>query len=168
MAISVLERGYYQQTLGLVRMAMEDMLVVEDIEINPATLQALLFDEGKLGTGELRYSEMAHRISPKAGSAWKNIYGEVSQYGAHPRMKALESSVVWDKSETPHLSLPSFYDKGWVAACTVMTAKQAINLVGTVVRLLQGTESEWASRAYQSYTALEELIDETREIAGPH
>ena len=146
MATSVLERGYYQQALGLVRMAMEDMLVVEDIEINPATLQALLFDEGKLGTGELRYSEMAHRISPKAGNTWENDYGDVSKYGAHPRMKALESSVVWDKSETPRLSLPSFYNKGWVAACIGMAAKQAINLVGTVVKLLQGTESKWASR----------------------
>ena len=48
-AAQVLERGYYQQAMALVRMTKEDQMVALDAESNPATLSALLDDEGKIG-----------------------------------------------------------------------------------------------------------------------
>lgn len=41
-ARQTLERGYYQQAMTLVRMAMEDQLVAEDAETHTPTLDALL------------------------------------------------------------------------------------------------------------------------------
>ena len=52
MALRLVERGYWQQALGVIRMAMEDMLVTEDIEGNPAALNALFSKEGRFGRGE--------------------------------------------------------------------------------------------------------------------
>ena len=162
LALGTLERGYYHQSLGLARMAMEDTLVAEDIETCPETLRALLFDEGKLGRGTLSYQEMADRISEQAGDAWRTDYGDVSKYGAHPRMKALESSVMWDDYGKSHLSLASFYDAGWVAACCVVIAGESVKLIGIVTKLLHGTASHWVEQAYPAFAALEALTEDIR------
>ena len=166
MALNTLERGYYQQSLGLVRMAMEDMLVAKDIENYPKTLSALLFDEHKLGRDELQYQAMADRISEQTGNAWRIDYGDVSKYGAHPRMKALESSVRWSEQTVPHLSLASHYDEDLVAACVVMVAGESVNVMGVAIKLLHGTRSNWLQSARSPFENLETLIDEIGQIAS--
>ena len=57
----VLEFGYYQQALTLIRMAMEDQLVAEDAEGNPPTLAALMRDEGN--PSGLEVAQLAKAIS---------------------------------------------------------------------------------------------------------
>ena len=64
-AAQVLERGYYQQAMALVRMAMEDQMVALDSESHPATLSALLDDDSKLGKRDLALGKMAERVSAK-------------------------------------------------------------------------------------------------------
>lgn len=88
-ALLVMRRGYFQQALTLVRMVSEDQLVAEDVAIHPPTLEALFHDTAKLGQGDLSYSAMAERISKKAKAAWRQNYGDLSRYGAHPRMGSL-------------------------------------------------------------------------------
>lgn len=58
-ARQTLERGYYQQAMTLVRMAMEDQLVAEDAEAYTPTLDALLDGNGKIGRGVLALTKMA-------------------------------------------------------------------------------------------------------------
>ena len=171
MAISVLERGYYQQALEThVRMAMEDMLVAEDVEVCPKTLELLLHgdpnDKVRLGRGDLSYGAMSARISPEAAEAWKRTYDAVSVYATHPRSTGLQTLVTWGGKNLPHLSLNPHYDRQQLAVCVELVAKESMNLVKTVVQLLHDTGSDWQTRAYPCFTALEELIDETREISG--
>ena len=164
-ALRLVERGYWQQALGVIRMAMEDMLVTEDIEGNPAALNALFSKEGRFGRGELTYQKMAERISKRTGSAWATDYGDVSKYAAHPGMKALESIVTWNAAGKPHLSIASSYDKGQVAACVSMAAGVTLNLMATVFKLLRGTGSNWESQALPAFKAVDALCDELRKLA---
>ena len=165
MALRLVERGYWQQALGVIRMAMEDMLVTEDIEGNPAALNALFSKEGRFGRGKLTYQKMAERISKRTGSAWATDYGDVSKYAAHPGMKALESIVTWDAAGKPHLSIASSYSKGQVAACVSMAAGVTLNLMATVFKLLRGTGSNWESQALPAFKAVDALCDELRKLA---
>ena len=164
-ALRLVERGYWQQALGVIRMAMEDMLVTEDIEGNPAALNALFSKEGRFGRGELTYQKMAERISKRTGSAWATDYGDVSKYAAHPGMKALESIVTWNAAGKPHLSIASSYGKGQVAACVSMAAGVTLNLMATVFKLLRGTGSNWESQALPAFKAVDALCDELRKLA---
>ena len=88
-AAQTMERGYYQQAFALVRMAMEDRLVAVDAESNPATLNALMYDEGKLGKGDLHLGKMAERISSKTKDVWDSDYGWASASATHPRQKSM-------------------------------------------------------------------------------
>ena len=91
-ARQLLERGYNQQASTLVRMAMEDQLVVEDAETHPPTLDALLDNKGSISSGDLAYEKMAERSSLEAKKAWKDKYGDLSARAAHPRRLSLLGS----------------------------------------------------------------------------
>ena len=92
-AMKVLENGYTQQALTLIRTVMEDQLVVEDAENYPLTLDALFDDEYELGKGKLTFSNMAERLSPKAKTAWDYHYGFASRYAGHPRPLSIRKLV---------------------------------------------------------------------------
>ena len=66
----------------------------------------------------------------------ENDYGDVSKYGAHPRMKALRIPVSYGTNPKLHAYLsPASITRGWVESVHMAwPAKQAINLVGTVVQ----------------------------------
>ena len=64
-ARQVLEKGYYEQAMSLVRMAAKDQLIAVDSETHAPTVRALLRGEGKLGRGKLAYGQMAKRKSAK-------------------------------------------------------------------------------------------------------
>ncbi len=167
-AMNVLERAYYQQAAGLVRMSMEDMLIAEDIERHPPTLQVLLHGDATkktgLGRGKLSYGAMAGRISSKAAEAWKAEYDSVSVYATHPRKEALTTIVTWDNKGVPHLTLNSQYDIEQLAVILELIAKQGMDLMKTVMQLLPEEESDWGKKAYPSFKALDALIDETRQV----
>ena len=74
-AAMLLERGYYQQAMSLVRMAKEDQLVARDAEHNSLTLGALLHDKGRIGSGGLSLARMAERASSKTKEAWERTTG---------------------------------------------------------------------------------------------
>ena len=90
MAVVALEMGYYQQGLALVRISEEDCLTATDAITHPPTLKALLYGEGKIGKGDLRYSEIAKRMSVDYRKTWEEIYGFLSKCGAHPRYESLK------------------------------------------------------------------------------
>ena len=87
-AMLMLEMGYYQQGIALVRIAAETHLLAEDIQINPPTLRALLH-----GTGKISYPKMAERVSAKPDfnmkTFWHGSYSRLSEYGAHPRFASI-------------------------------------------------------------------------------
>ena len=95
-ALSLLGRGYNQQAGGLIRMTMEDLLIVEDIATHPPTLEALLYgkrdDKYRLGRGELHPIAMARRISPKTQEAWKEEYDSLSVFATHPKSRGIGDS----------------------------------------------------------------------------
>ena len=167
MAICLLERGYYQQAASLIRTAMEEMLIAEDVEIYPKTLSLLLHgdpnDKVRLGRDDLSYGAMAARISPRAVEAWKRTYDAVSVYATHPKSTGLQTLVAWDGDNMPHLSLDSGYDRQQLAVCIELVARESMNLIKTVVQLLHGTERDWILQAHPAFANLESLIDEVRQ-----
>ncbi len=169
LALQLLEKGYCQPAAILIRTAMEEMLIADDIEVYPKTLDVLL-DESptakiRLGRDDLSYGAMAGRISTKAAEVWKDTYESVSVYATHPRSTGLKALVSWDSKDVPHLSLASSYNREQLAVCIELVATECLSLSKTVMQLLDETGSDWKVRAYPSYGALEELIGEARRTA---
>ncbi len=87
-AVLMLEMGYYQHGIALVRIAEEAHLLAEDIQINPRTLSVLLNEKGKTN-----YSKIVGRVSTKPDfnmkKLWHGSYSLLSEYGAHPRFASI-------------------------------------------------------------------------------
>ena len=68
-AYSLLQKGYYNQAIMLVRSAEEDYLTCRDCEKNEKTIKALLDGKGQLGKGEFTFSsnqnpaKLVHHLS---------------------------------------------------------------------------------------------------------
>ena len=135
MARQTLELGYFQQAMTLVRMAMEDQLVAEDIEHHPPTLAALLDGEGKLGRGNLALGQMAKRLSPKAKVAWDRAYGMVSEYSAHPRHMSLRGLISSNPYGQFTLRPGGHYDKVEVNAVLFYALSSLIHVMTATAKV---------------------------------
>lgn len=156
-ARQTLERGYHQQALVMVRMAMEDQLVLDDAENHPATLAALFDDEGKLGRGNLALGEMAERISPNAKEAWDKTYGFVSKAAVHPRRMSMlgVTSVGPDGQVT--LRPGGVYDKVVVDTVVCLMLRELIQVMKIVAQLTDSAKSDWLNDAMPVYKSVEAL-----------
>ena len=146
-ALQVLERGYYQQALTLLRMALEDQLIANDIELFPATLTALMEDEGKIGKGKLTYHNMAGRISIKAQEAWDMHYGFLSAHAAHPRAMSLRGLSVANQEGDLVLGAGSCYDEIWVNAVLCYQLRALVQVMETVAKLMAEAGGKWQINA---------------------
>ena len=166
MALQVLERGYYQQAMALVRMAKEDQLVARDVEVQPSTLAALFGDEGRIG----KFGKMAERVSVKAKAAWDDDYGRLSRFGAHPRVDSLRGLVAYDSSGNVSLRAGGRYDEVWVVAVLYDLTRELVLVYETVAKLTDSVGSDWIDRAIPTLEAIESQwrrIDEwAREQLG--
>ena len=142
-ARQLLERGYYQQASTLIRMAMEDQLVVEDAETHPPTLDALLDDKGSISSGDLTYGKMAERISPEAKKVWDEKYGGLSARAAHPRRLSMLSLTTVRRTVRPG----GHYDEAQVKLTFLYLLEQLGNVLRTVGLLTVNAGSPWVEGA---------------------
>ena len=162
-ARQILERGYYQQAMTLVRMAMEDQLVAEDAEAYPPTLDALLDGNGKIGRRDLALNKMAERISPKAKEAWDNAYSFASEYAAHPRERSLRGLLSTGPEGQINLQAGSNYDEVEVNAVLCYLLRELVFVMHTTAKLTAGAGSDWAERStwlLRDITCLRQRIDD--------
>ena len=168
-ALSLLGRGYNQQAGGLIRMTMEDLLIVEDIATHPPTLEALLYgkrdDKYRLGRGELHPIAMARRISPKTQEAWKEEYDSLSVFATHPRAEGLATLNALSHDGILQLTLYGHYDRRQLSSLVELTAKQTMFLMKTVAEMASGVVDSWLSSAVPAFQALEQVIDEARNVS---
>ena len=143
-ALLMLEGGYYQQAMTLVRMAMEDQLVARDIENHPSTLAALLDDDGKLGKGELTFAKMARRVSDRTGEVWDYDYGALSQYGAHPRAGSMWGLGDIGTDGRILLRPGGKYDEVWVNFVLYYMLRELLQVFATIVKVMRAANIAWA------------------------
>ena len=110
-AIKILENGYTQQALALIRTVMEDQLVVNDLENHAPTLGALLDDADKMRDRQFTFGKMAQRESLKTKKAWDHSYGFASSFAAHPRKLSLRKLFAVDPNGKIILKPGSHYDR---------------------------------------------------------
>ena len=156
-ARQLLERGYYQQSSTLIRMAMEDQLVAEDAETHPPTLDALLDVKGTISSGDLTYSKMAERISPEAKKAWDDRYGDLSARAAHPRRSSLLTLTTVRRTVRPG----GHYDEIQVKVTFLYLLEQLGQVLRTVGLLTANVGSPWVEGARP---ALRDMTTLYREI----
>ena len=169
-AAQVLERGYYQQAMALVRMAKEDQMVALDSEDNPATLSALFDDEGKIGRGDLTLGKMAERASRKTKEVWDDDYGMLSRYGAHPRTGSIRG-LIEVRSDGRRVLRPGGYDdEVWVRAALYHMLRELVHVIATVAKVTALAGIDWGTGAIPTLKELDFLwrrIDErAREQLG--
>ena len=169
-AVQVLERGYYQQAMALVRMAKEDQMIALDSESNPAALSALLDDDGKLGRHDLSLGKMAERVSAKTKEAWNDDYEMLSRYGAHPRRGSIEELVEIGPNGKIVLRPGSHYDETWVSVVLYYTLRELVQVFATVAKVTAFAGIDWVTSAVPTLNELDFLwrqIDErAREQLG--
>ena len=156
-SVQVLERGYYQQAMAMVRMAKEDQVVALDSESNPATLSALLDGGGKLGRGDLALGKMAERVSAKSKEAWDDDYGMLSHYGAHPRRGSLEELVEVGPDGQVVLRPGSHYDEVWVNVVLYYMLRELVQVFATVAKITAAAGIDWATGAMSTLGEVDNL-----------
>ena len=138
-AYDLLQRGYYSQTLTLVRSVNEDWLTCMDCLINRPTLEALL-----QGRKMPAYGDMAKRLEePESKKWWDHIYGEQSQL-AHARRRAL--TVLVDP-DTHTLRLGGHYDKDLFVASCYSLIPAAARMTEFLGRVLGSRAQPWANES---------------------
>ena len=165
-ARQTLERGYYQQALTLVRMVMEDQLVVEDVENHPPTLIALLEGEGKLGKPNLTFGNMAERLSPKSKEVWDDDYGTLSKRAAHPRLESMQGLTAIEPDGQVTLRPGSHYDLVEARIVLYYLLRQLVQVMKTTTTLTTPVESDWVKRTYPGVQGSRFSLKEIDEWAG--
>jgi len=149
-AYILLERGYYTQVLSLLRSVDEDWLMAKDCEKNSPTLDALLYDKGQLGKGDLTFSKMAGRQGIKP--LWDSGYGHLSLF-VHPRPLSLK--VLVDPG-TKTLRLGASYYRVLFLYCCEVLIRDALRMTEYLVSLLGSKAAEWQK---QTWPIVQEATD---------
>lgn len=160
-AMQLLQQGYSQQALALVRMAQEDQRVADDIEQNPVALDALLEGNGKLGKGDLSYSKMAERVSTGAKAVWDDEYGATSAFGAHPRPESMFDMLSRGDDGKGHLGVGGRYDEQTVNLVLCLATRQIVFAFGLLAKVVQLAGVEWEDPvpAFEAVKGLWQDID---------
>ena len=165
-AMKVLENGYTQQALTLIRTVMEDQLVVEDAENYPPTLDALFDDECEMGKGKLTLSNMAQRLSSKTKAAWDSNYGFASRYAGHPRPLSIRKLVFLGPGGKITLRPGSHYDKVEVNTVIFYTLGEILKVFATMTKLTSSVGSDWVNDALPVFKKIESLYYRMDEEAS--
>ena len=159
-ARQVLERGYFQQAMTLIRMTMEDMLVATDITHHPPTLDALLG-----GKRLCSFASMADRLGPEAREVWNKTYGMLSEYAAHPRTNSLRSLNSIRADGQLHLWPGGSDDKVYTEATLVFLSQRIHQVMATVAQITSPLGSDWVCRAMSEFQAIDALWKELEKKA---
>ena len=146
-ATKVLERGYTQQALTLIRTVMEDQLVVEDAENYPSTLDGLFDDTYAIGKGKLTLSNMAQRVSLKTKEAWDCNYGFASRYAGHPRPLSIRKLISVDPHGNITLKPGSHYDRVEIDTVVFFALGELLKVMATMAKLTCSVGSNWTNDA---------------------
>jgi hypothetical protein len=129
---------------------MEDDLTALDCEKHPATVEAILNGKEELGKGKLRYTEMAKRQGERFWEAWKNNYGQLSEYAAHARYKSVRSMV---DLKANILLLGGYYDRElFIGVCDALLSA-VIRAADVVARVLGSEAESWQEETYPKLKA---------------
>ena len=155
MAVQTVGRGNYQQALTLVRMAMEDGVVANDVENNPPTLAALLDGEGRLSKGDLAYARMAERLSPKAKEVWDDDYGWVSKSAAHPRLESMRGLTTSGPDKQTILRPGGYYDEVEVVNVLYYLLRELVQLMAQITKVTAEAGIDWVTGAMPIFKEVE-------------
>lgn len=161
-----LERGYSMQALALARMAMEDQLVAEDIEVEPATLDALLLGKGEIGMGDLHFANLADRLPKDQIDLWKNDYRIASRYGTHPGHKSGQWLISPAQDGRRFLGMGSFfYDEGEVNTVLYFVLFQLVKVMWTLRKVTDQVGSDWGTNSESEFGEIFYLWEQTLQWA---
>ena len=158
-ARQVLERGYFQQAMTVIRMAMEDQLIADDIESYPPTLNALLDGNESIGS----FASMADRLGSLGRKVWNDRYGMVSEYAAHTRTMSLRSLNSIGSDGQPLLRPGGNYDEVYAGAALFLLSQEIVKVMKTVAQLTTPLRSDWVNRAMPVFQANDSLWKELDE-----
>lgn len=161
-AYELLQKGYYNQAIMLIRSVEEDYLTCRDCEVNKKTIDALLDGKGELGKGKLTFSEMAKRISPEFYKNWKLNYGQLSEI-AHPRQLAMGMIA---KKEDNRLNLGGDYNENhFIATCQALL-RSGVGMTEFIIKLLGDKAIQWQKDSYPACNDATGYVEKISEKYG--
>ena len=161
-----LERGYTEQALALTRMAMEDQLVAADIEVEPATLDALLLGKGEIGKDNLTFANMAARLPNEEIDLWKNDYKIASRYGTHPGHNSSQWLISPPQDGQKFLGMGSFfYSEEDVNTVLYFILFQLVKVMWTLRKVTDSVGSPWGTHSRPEFEEVFYLWEQNLERA---
>ena len=146
-SLGLLERGCYQQSWALVRMAMEDRLVAIDIAKHPPTLEALLGNGDDKWRGDLSFKRMADRCSSEQAGMWEWDYGLASALAAHPRPGSVQSLADNGPDERPTFHVGNRYNRRLTRVILGYLLIELLYLMAQMDILTSSAGSNWSAGA---------------------
>ena len=142
-AYTLLNTGYYSQSLMLTRGAFEDWLVCEDSKNHPETVETLISNEGRLP----RFQTMANRLEEPLRQEWNGTKEMEGTYGllsslSHPRHRSL--AVLLDP-DTHFIRLGPAWDEGMFIVSANYLLLALIRMVEFLMRLVLDNAKDWDS-----------------------
>ena len=168
MAMQALGIGHYQQAFALARMAAEAHLVAQDAKYPPTLTALTRKGEGRVGRGDLALEQMAGRRSDKTRDVWKDRYGFLSKFGAHPRHESLVALLRSGPDGKPLLSLGGEYDAVLVNGVLSEVLRELMNMFAIVAEITHAAGSDWVDRALSALKNVDALFFEIGDWANNH
>lgn len=152
-AYALLQQGYYDQAIMLIRSVQEDWLLAADCKNNPETLRVFFRRDSQLGKGQFTYTEMARRISQEFyEKTWKYNYGSLSTI-AHARERSLRILV---DPDTKNLRLGSHYDRTlFIGTCQTLL-RSAMLMLDFLAKVLGTDALPWKKETLPKWEAASE------------
>ena len=154
----VLKHGYYFQSLGLVRTAMEANLVAQDQDFqnHPNPLYVL---EEEIGKGDFTINNILQRLPMPNRQVQKNNYGELSESGSHLRRKSL--GLIQRGSG---MNVAGHYDEDLLLKVLRVILSEMLKLIDVMRNLSELVEFKWAPSAAPVAIDVAALLEDISEL----
>lgn len=153
-AYDLLQKGYYNQAVILIRSAEENYLTGRHCKISERTIDALLAGKGKLK----KFQQMAEDISSDFGKNWRINYGHLSEI-AHPRQLAMSMAI---NSKGNKLNIGLSYDENrFIPTCQSLLGN-AVQMTEFIFNLLGDRAEQWEK---DIYPVVKEATDYLKQIS---
>jgi hypothetical protein len=140
-AYSLMESGYYSQSIMLIRATFEDWLVCEDVKAHPDTVGAILSNNRPMPTISTMINRLDECLKQRLGDMLgdNGLYGILSTF-THPRYRA--AAVLVDP-DSNLIRLGPSYDEDLFLFVSNYLMSALIRMTEFLARLVGATNEEW-------------------------
>ena len=154
----VLRYGYYFQSIGLVRTAMEANLIARDRDFQ-AHQNPLRVLEEEIGSGDFTINNILNRLPESESQTQKKRYGDLSEWGSHLRRRSLE--LIQHGSG---MNIAGHCEKDVLLSALKVILYELLKLLEIMGKLSELVEFNWAISAHPVIIDVGVLLEDITDL----